>query len=484
MAAPAVTTGAATAISSTGATLNGTVNPESLATTWLFEYGTTTAYGTSVPAGSNTPGTGSELAQLTTTDACLGAVGVQWAVDYLNAGSWPLTLANVQTMVDWYNNEGTPHALNNPLNTSTPYGGSNDTGNVDGIQNYPDPADAVAAFPLEMNGSTVTGGDGGYPAIVTALASGNGMEGSAANSAIAAALELYSTGYNEIPASYNGGPAPGGVSPITYTQGGGAAGSGSAAVAENHALTGLAPSTTYHYRISATSSSGTTNGSDQTFTTAAAGGAGGLNSVQTGWGGMVYQATSAPVTSVTATFTVPALAGDTGALCSIWVGIGNVMQTGIYSAYNTGSAGNNDPYPAWTWFIQGTGASQFWDSAVYPIAAGDSLTLTLAIAGNYWVATQANHTKGWSYANSTPVQAVGVVTSEWGYPFSTAEIIIEKEGTANLPDYGTLTFTGIATVPAIVTDDIGYITTVNTNTDQTPGTYSGGSFTMTWNAYS
>lgn len=207
------------------------------------------------------------------------------------------------------------------------------------------------------------------------------------------------------------------------------------------------------------------------------------NSTQTGWGGMVYQATSAPVTSVTATFTVPTLSGNAGAVASCWVGIGNVFQTGIYLSYNTGSAGNNDPYPAWTWFIQGNGASQFWDSAVYPIAAGNSLTLTLALAGNYWVATQANATQGWSYANSTPVQAVGIATSTWGYPFNTAAIIIEKEGSANLPDYGSLTFTNIATVPAIVAADIGYITTVNSSTDQTPGTYSNGSFTMNWAAY-
>jgi hypothetical protein len=53
--APRVTTDAATALSSTGATLNGTVNPNGNATTYYFEYGPTTAYGTKtavVNAGS------------------------------------------------------------------------------------------------------------------------------------------------------------------------------------------------------------------------------------------------------------------------------------------------------------------------------------------------------------------------------------------------------------------------------------------------
>jgi hypothetical protein len=52
---PRVTTDAATALSSTGATLNGTVNPNGNATTYYFEYGPTKTYGTKtavVNAGS------------------------------------------------------------------------------------------------------------------------------------------------------------------------------------------------------------------------------------------------------------------------------------------------------------------------------------------------------------------------------------------------------------------------------------------------
>ncbi len=45
-----VNTSAASGVSLTGATLNGTVNPGGTATTYHFEYGTTPSYGTSVPA--------------------------------------------------------------------------------------------------------------------------------------------------------------------------------------------------------------------------------------------------------------------------------------------------------------------------------------------------------------------------------------------------------------------------------------------------
>jgi streptogramin lyase len=51
-------TGAATAIGPTSATLAGTVTPRAQATTYVFEWGTTTAYGASTPSASAGSGTG------------------------------------------------------------------------------------------------------------------------------------------------------------------------------------------------------------------------------------------------------------------------------------------------------------------------------------------------------------------------------------------------------------------------------------------
>jgi hypothetical protein len=205
---------------------------------------------------------------------------------------------------------------------------------------------------------------------------------------------------------------------------------------------------------------------------------------QPGWGGILYTATSAPVTSVTATFTVPSLSGETGAVASIWVGIGDVMQTGIYCSYDEGQPGNYSNLWPWTWWISGNGAAELWDASAFPVAAGDSMTCSLSVGATTWTATLANATEGWSYANVRAIQAVNVAISDWPFPLNAAGVIIEKEGTHPLPDYGTLTFTDIVTTPAIVAEDVTYITTVNTDTDQTPGTYSAGSFTMTWHNYS
>lgn len=49
---PTVTTAAASAITNTGATLNGSIIPNGLATTYVFQYGQTTAYGQTTPATS------------------------------------------------------------------------------------------------------------------------------------------------------------------------------------------------------------------------------------------------------------------------------------------------------------------------------------------------------------------------------------------------------------------------------------------------
>src|SRR2546423_15391355 len=48
--APVVSTGGVPAVTATSATLTGTVNPEGEATTYYFQYGTSTAYGSTTPS--------------------------------------------------------------------------------------------------------------------------------------------------------------------------------------------------------------------------------------------------------------------------------------------------------------------------------------------------------------------------------------------------------------------------------------------------
>ena len=59
-AAPTATTGGASGVGRTAATLNGSVNPGGKVTSWHFEYGTTTAYGLQSGGGDTTDGNSDE----------------------------------------------------------------------------------------------------------------------------------------------------------------------------------------------------------------------------------------------------------------------------------------------------------------------------------------------------------------------------------------------------------------------------------------
>jgi hypothetical protein len=58
--APGVTTEAASAVKAASATLNATINPKGLSTTYQFEYGTTTEYGSTAPVNPTFAGAGSK----------------------------------------------------------------------------------------------------------------------------------------------------------------------------------------------------------------------------------------------------------------------------------------------------------------------------------------------------------------------------------------------------------------------------------------
>lgn len=203
--APVDATNAATAVTSTGATLNGSVNPEGSATTYQFDYGTTTGYGSSVPAAPGSAGSGtssvSESAPVT--------------------GLAPNTLYHYR--VEATNATGTTLGSDQTFTTSV---------------------------------ATVTA-----PAATTNAATGVAQTAATLNGSVnpEGAATTYQFQY---------GPTTSYGSTIPATAA--SAGSGTTAVNESASLTGLTASTTYHYRIVATNSGGTTNGSDQSFTTAAA----------------------------------------------------------------------------------------------------------------------------------------------------------------------------------------------------------------------
>lgn len=207
---------------------------------------------------------------------------------------------------------------------------------------------------------------------------------------------------------------------------------------------------------------------------------------QPGWGGLLFTNKTVPAgfTAISATFTIPALTGHAGALCSVWIGIGNVQQTGLYLAYDATKPGNCHASP-WTWYLP---AAEIWDETTYPYQAGDKVTLSLAHDDDYWYVTQANHSRGWSFTEQKSIQAanIGGVAGdgEYLFPPAGAEVIIEKEGGNDLPAYGTLEFDSITLTPSTGTYARCLTNYTGSQENQQPSLFTGDSFTMLWEAYS
>ena len=255
---PNVTTNAATGISATGATLNGTlVSAGNRSTNVTFYYGLTTGYGSSVAYPFN------PLANSTTNAAVAAAV---------SGLSCNTTYHYRATAV---NSSGTDNGNDATFTTSAcaPTATTN-------------AASALTATSATLNGTVTSGG------AATTVTFEYGTTASYGSSAAYAANPLAGTATN-------------------------------ASVLA--ALTGLTCNTLYHYRVRATSSGGTANGSDQTFLTPAC-----PTTVTLG----KTASSSASVVTSYVSFTIEATNETAGALSNVV--ITDVLPAGM--TYSAGSA--------------------------------------------------------------------------------------------------------------------------------------------------
>lgn len=204
LASPSVTTGSATSIKNTSATVNGTVNPEGQTTHYAFQYGTTSAYGHEtalISAGAGTK-----------------TVNVSSGLGGLSAGT-------------------TYHYRIIAISTGGVATGADATFKTTGTPPPPPPPKPGVA-----TGGVVTVTPGG--ATLTGQVAPNGRP-------TAYYFEFGTTtayGFQTSPQSAGSGTTIKAVS--------------------SPPLSGLAPNTTYHYRLDAVSDGGTALGADQTFRTA------------------------------------------------------------------------------------------------------------------------------------------------------------------------------------------------------------------------
>jgi hypothetical protein len=293
-AAPTAITGPVTAVGATSATATGTVNPGGVATTWHVDYGTTTGYGSttsSTNAGSGTANVAvsvalTGLAQGTTyhyrvvatstsgtsrgSDGLFTTLAAPGAVTG-SASAVTVSSATLNGSVDpnasattWWFEYGTSTSYGSKTAVKNAGSGTGPTAvaaSVSGLQKGRTYHFRLVAM---SDGGTTHGADASFvtssaPSVTTGAASSVSLTSAQLNGAVTPnglATNWWfeygtSTGYGSKTAVKS-------------------AGSGTSAQNESAPVSGLKRSTTYHFRLVASNSGGTTVGSDGTFTTSLA----------------------------------------------------------------------------------------------------------------------------------------------------------------------------------------------------------------------
>jgi len=289
---PVATTGTASGISASAATLNGTVDPNSRATTYYFEYGTSTSYGTKTTSKSAGSGASAQTVsagisglqagqayhfRLVATSDAGTSIGKDAsfttssapAVDTGDATSVTPTAATLHGSV-------TPNGLSTTwwfeFGTTTSYGSKTSTQSAGSGTNARSVSASVKSLKVattyhyrlvaQNSKGTTVGGDRTFTTVGPPLSQTGAAQNVGTDTALlTGSLDTRgrsttwwfeygtSTGYGKSTPTKNAG-SKSGIQAVSAT------------------VTGLTPAATYHFRLVAKSDAGTTRGSDATFTTA------------------------------------------------------------------------------------------------------------------------------------------------------------------------------------------------------------------------
>jgi hypothetical protein len=290
--APVAVTGSASAITSTSATLNGTVNPEGRDTGWYFEYGTSTSYGTKTPAKDAGAGTNPVAVSAPVTGLKTGTLyhfrlvatsdaGTSHGADATftpSAAPTVVTKAASGVTDTGAKLNGTVDPNGQATTAYFEYGTTTGYGTKTAVKSI---GSGTSATGISIAVTGLKPGTVYHFRLVAANAAGTGTGGDMtfATSGPPVASTGAATAVGTTTATLTGSVDPDGHSTSWYFEYGtsttyGArtsaksAGSAHGAKSVSASVSGLTPGTTYHFRLVAANGSGKVAGADATFTTA------------------------------------------------------------------------------------------------------------------------------------------------------------------------------------------------------------------------
>ena len=296
--APTATSSVATNVTQSSATLNGTVNPGALATTYHFEYGTSTSYGAStatLSAGSGSldvPVTADLLAVLqpnttyhfrvvamnnsgtaSSADGTFTTLPLPPSATTSSATAVSFNAATLQGTIDLHGVSGSAYfeyGTTDSYGTSTPLQILTASPGVTNLMQSITGLLANTTYHFRVVASNASGDAyGADQAFTTAASAPPGAVSDAATSAgLTSAVLNGRVTANSSPTTlrFEFGTTTAYESATPWAS----VGSDAANTPFSAAINGLTPGTVYHFRIVAVNGSGTALGNDQTFTTATA----------------------------------------------------------------------------------------------------------------------------------------------------------------------------------------------------------------------
>jgi len=291
---PVVTTNPATLIASFSATLNGSVNPHGLTTTVSFQYGTTTAYGSTTPMQTQTGNTYRNIAanisglsantayhfRIVATNSAGTKFGADRTFTTLSVTGPPVVTTNPASFIASFS--ATLNALLDPHGLPTSVHFQYGTTPIYGLTTAPQSRNGNTFQAVGANVAGLTANTLYHFRVVASNNAGTTMSSDNTFTTLAATgppvvITNAAVNVTTSSATLNGSLDPHGLSTTVYFQYGLTASYGSVTPMQTQTgntyrtitanISGLAPHTTYHFRMVASNSGGTRMGSDRTFTT-------------------------------------------------------------------------------------------------------------------------------------------------------------------------------------------------------------------------